>query len=187
MREKDDYPNSNQSKLQDTLSIGLQRVEAMCRLLASELHSRHAFALDCLAASYRNKGLLVRVLLTTSNGPVLATWHPCSRQHSVPKIRESGGLLGLSAGTFSPSGSCRFWLHHDRAAITSCLLLYRIPMNIDRQFPPKTPAKLVPKRSGCASCCHEPGHTDPCTRVRRVIRRREGKLGAEPTAGNPAM
>ena len=122
MREKDDYPNSNQSKLQDTLSIGLQRVEAMCRLLASELHSRHAFALDCLAASYRNKGLLVRVLLTTSNGPVLATWHPCSRQHSVPKIRESGGLLGLSAGTFSPSGSCGFWLHHDRAAITSCLL-----------------------------------------------------------------
>jgi hypothetical protein len=73
----------------------------MCRLLASELHSRHAFALDCLAASYRNKGLLVRVLLTTLNGPVLATWHPCSRQHSVPKIRESGGLLGLSAGTLS--------------------------------------------------------------------------------------
>jgi hypothetical protein len=38
-------------------------------------------------------------------------------------------------------------------------------VNIDRQFPPKTPAKLVPKRSGCASSCREPGHTDPCTRV----------------------
>src|ERR1700688_1047159 len=94
----------------------------MCGLLASELHSRYALALDCLAASYRNKGLLVQVLLTTSNGPVLATWHPCSRQHSVPKIRESQSLLGRSAGTFSPSGSCRFWLHHDGAAITSYLL-----------------------------------------------------------------
>jgi hypothetical protein len=50
-------------------------------------------------------------------------------------------------------------------------------MNIDRQFPPKTLAKLVPKRSGCASSCREPGHTDPCTRARRVIRRREEGFG----------
>jgi hypothetical protein len=166
----------------------------MCRLLASELHSRHAFALDCLAASYRDKGLLVRVLLTTSNGPVLATWHPCSRQHSVPKIRESGGLLGLSAGTLSWDPQLGLSAPQARAG-SGCsttaqqlpAACYRIPRISIDSFHQRPRQNWFPKGVVVLSCCHEPGHTDPCSRVRRVIRRREGKLGAEPTAGNPAM
>jgi hypothetical protein len=83
--------------------------------------------------------------------PFFSTWHPCSCQHFVPKIRDSGSppwdfQLGLSA----PPGLYSFWLHIDGAAIASCLLrnVNEYRFDADGQFP-EILGKPVPQKRGC--------------------------------------
>jgi hypothetical protein len=182
VREKDDYPNSNQSKLQDTLK---QCAVFLHQSFILDMHSHSTVLLRPTGIKDSCTGIIDHVERSCPRHVAsLFTSALCSQDKGIwrpPGTLSWDPQLGLSAPQARAGSGCSTTAQQLPAAC------YRIPRISIDSFHQRPRQNWFPKGVVVLSCCHEPGHTDPCTRVRRVIRRREGKLGAEPTAGNPAM